>query len=188
MDLLQVFFAVFCIAASSFKGTAAIKCYVCAPVPEIGETCANAQDAILDDCGSTTDSCHVLFIQQLNGATDITRNCGKFRGAFQASDNECKDFLLANHRNAKLCNCKADGCNTQSINPQDVMAQPITTMPSTGQMITASGSDKLPVYNPTTVGGATARASAASTFQSTSSCYFLSSLVITSAFSLYRLF
>jgi len=125
-----------------FTGCAAIKCYVCAPVPEIGETCANAKDTALDDCGSTTDSCHVLFIQQINGATEITRNCGRFRGAFQADNNQCKDFVLANHRNAKLCNCMTDGCNTQSVNPQEVIAQPASTVVPSG------GSNKLPIYNP----------------------------------------
>jgi hypothetical protein len=48
-------------------GCTAIKCYVCAPVPEIGETCGDAKDTSLDECGATTDSCHVLFIQQVNG-------------------------------------------------------------------------------------------------------------------------
>lgn len=74
-------------------------------------------------CGSRSQ---IWLYYCFTGVTEVTRNCGKYKGAFQAGDNECKDFQLMNHASAKLCNCKKDGCNLQSFN----IPKTVTPVPS----------------------------------------------------------
>ncbi|OQV23765.1 hypothetical protein BV898_02496 [Hypsibius exemplaris] len=175
VNCYHVFFLAVFLISPFIAGITAIQCLICAPVPEIGETCANPKDISLDECGSTTNACHALFIKQANGATEITRNCGKYRGAFQAGDNECKDFTLSNHKTVKLCNCQSEGCNSQVLDPRELPAGPgsgaVTSAPSVAgggsKPGTTDTNNKLPVFNPSQAsvdGGGGAAKAAALTF------------------------
>jgi len=112
----------------------AIRCHVCAPIADFGTSWLDFKDGGSEDCGMTTEFCHVLFVQKgPKGKMEVFRNCGKGKGAFAAGDNECKDFATSDGGTARLCNCMKDDCNIQTINvPQDqVPVQEPQTMPVT---------------------------------------------------------
>ncbi|XP_055337035.1 uncharacterized protein LOC129587350 [Paramacrobiotus metropolitanus] len=99
----------------------AIQCYVCAPVPEILETCVNVEDAELEACSVAHEVCHLVVTKQVlphgkEVVTEVSRGCGRAPNTPPASvpvdGRGCQ-----NHANGSLqvCHCARDSCNAQLV-------------------------------------------------------------------------